>query len=138
MNDRTIQEIYGIPKDNSDFNSSLVKWYNKMINKKYLELDVVDVSKMIRQGILKNVAFQRAIELFITNPYDGEMYDGDLLNTIANYDEFVIRHEQKLKLLEVIEMIKNDFNNFEWNDDKTKKQFIENLLILGKKINSIK
>lgn len=133
MNDRTIQEIYGIPKDNSDFNSSLVKWYNKMINKKYLELDVVDVSKMIRQGILKNVAFQRAIELFITNPYDGEMYDGDLLNTIANYDEFVIRHEQKLKLLEVIEMIKNDFNNFEWNDDKTKKQFIENLLILGKK-----
>lgn len=138
MSDRTMQEIYDIPKDNSDFNSSLVKWYNKMINKKYLELDVVDVSKMMRQGILKNVAFQRAIELFVKNPYDGEMYDGDLLNTIVGYDEFIIRYEQKLKLLEVIEMIKNNFNNFDWNDDKTKKQFIENLLILEKKINSIK
>jgi len=39
---------------------------------------------MIRQNILRGLAIDRAIELFLNEPFDGEMQDGDLLALLVS------------------------------------------------------
>ncbi|MBO4456289.1 MAG: hypothetical protein J5802_01070 [Butyrivibrio sp.] len=64
-------------------------WYNEMINKKIEELSILDISRMLRQNVLMPLAMSKAMEILISNPLDGEMYDGDLLyqvvGAIKNY-----------------------------------------------------
>ena len=62
---KTLKEIYDLAYDSSVFRSSLIEWYDQLIDKAYTELDVIDVSKMIRQDILKDIAIKKAIELFL-------------------------------------------------------------------------
>ena len=81
---KSMKEIYNLSYDTSNFNSGLVNWYNQMIDKTDEELDSTDVSKMIRQNILKEVAVKKIIELSVKGPYDGEFSDGGLLKIIVS------------------------------------------------------
>ncbi|NEY83225.1 hypothetical protein G4D64_17615, partial [Bacillus sp. 3H-10] len=65
---KTLKELYNLSYDESNFGSGLIKWYNFLLDKKIGELTVTDISKMIRQDILKNLALEKSIDLFILNP----------------------------------------------------------------------
>ena len=131
----SLRELYGLEYDNSSFDSSLICWYNDLIDKSYEQLNVTDISKMIRQNILKQIAVDKAIDLFIDDPFCGEFFDGDLLGVITK-DEIFSELSQKsidrlrgfLKLMEV------ECYNFEWPDNETKIQYLSNLGILKAKL----
>ena len=147
-----IREEYDLKEYvSSKFNSSLTEWYNQLINKTIDELEVEDVCKMIRQNIIIELATQKAIELFFDDPYDGFIYDGELLNalTLINFKQISepkIKVEKlKIRVKELIEFFKDadwliehsidefDFVNeesdckFDWFDKESKIEYFQNL-----------
>ena len=133
---KPLKELYNLPYDSSGFNSGLINWYNKVIDKTYEDLTLADVCKMIRQNIVKNVAIKKAIELFLCNPYDGEHIDGDLLATLTSLDTklFDVHYNRELKY--VLEDVKQGYNDFDWSDEKTKIQYAKNIEKMLKNIES--
>lgn len=119
---KTLKEIYNMSYDTSGFNSGLVNWYNKLIDKTYEELDTEDVLRMLRQDILEDLAKKRMIELFLKDPYDGYIYDGELLNTIIE-DTVEFNHQRIIR--KILDRI--DYNNYDWEDEEQKILFIENI-----------
>lgn len=118
-----IKDVYGLSYDISNFNSGLVIWYNQMIDKSLDELDVVDVSKMVRQDILKKVALGRAIDLFIADPYDGEFDDGGLLNVIVSQN-YIIDDDSKVnELKELLPKLALEYLEFDWPNEELKNRY---------------
>jgi len=131
--DRTIKQIYKLEYDDSGFDSGLIRWYNRMLDKTMIELDEIDVSKMIRQKILKDVAIERAIELFEKNPMTGEMYEGDILKLLSSLIENgELTTEQLSRIVAVENYLKNESIDHEWGDYEAQKKFMENLREISK------
>jgi len=126
---------YNLPYDTSGLNSGLIRWYNQLIEKSYDELDVADVCKMIRQDILKDVAIQKAIDLFFNDPYAGEYDDGGLLGVLNTLDIKQLSLPVQKALGELLKELRQDFYNFEWQNEKTEINYAKNIeLMLGKLI----
>jgi len=56
----TLRELRNLQYDTTDFNSGLICWYK--------------------------VATEKAIKLFLNDPYDGEYRDDELLNILCSFD----------------------------------------------------
>lgn len=110
--------------DDSGFNSGLIIWYNKLIDKNYEEINTEDVLRMIRQNILRGVAKRRIIDLFINNPYDGYVYNGELLNIIVE-NNIVFDNMDELK--RIIVDLEKSYLDYEWDDSDEKNLFIKNI-----------
>lgn len=131
LSEKNLKEIYGLIYDESGFGSGLIKWYNMVIEKTYAQLNVTDVSKMIRQEIVSEIAIKKAIELFVIDPYDGEMFDGDLLNTLVSVPSLLVENEvEKFRMLDLIEALKMDYINFDFSTKESKDLFAINLFKL--------
>ena len=126
----TIREVYGLICDNSDLGSGLVNWYNHMIEKTLDELDTVDVAKMVRQDVLKEVALEKAIELFIDDPYDGEFSDGDLLSLIVSQNYKTSSMEKIEKIKNLLLVLESDYADFDWCSEEEKVSYLHNLIKL--------
>lgn len=124
---KSIKEVYNLTHDTSELNSGLIKWYNEMIEKSYDELNVIDVSKMIRQDIIKQVAEKRAIDLFIKYPYDGEFNDGDLLNIIISQNIKITDINKIQTLKDLLYKLSENCLNFDWSSEESKEKFIKNI-----------
>jgi len=122
----TIKEIYGLKHDFS-WDSGLVCWYNRMIDKAVDELDAADVSRMIRQGILKDVAFQRAVDIFIKNHYDGELWDGTLLNIMV-LEDCRVSDEKVAELRELLSRLESEYSQFDWINKEEKNEYLQNVV----------
>lgn len=134
---KTIRVIYKLDYDKSILNSGLVNWHNRLLDKKVDELDVVDVSKMIRQDILKVVAIDKAIDLFLSNPFDGEMQDGDLLALLISIKSNLIKNRKRYEdLSNAITELESSYLNFDWPDNQSKALFKENLITFKQNINA--
>ncbi|MED9310250.1 MULTISPECIES: contact-dependent growth inhibition system immunity protein [Escherichia] len=125
---KTIKQIYNLDLDDSEEKSGLIKWYNHLLGKTPDDLDEVDVSKMIRQKILPKLAIDKAIDILKDNPQIGEMYEGDVLNTLY----FLAKDEQLSQ--EQLEKLKNTvigfemkISDFEWMDVEEKNTFLKNM-----------
>jgi len=136
MNDKknthgSLREMYKLEYDTSGRKSGLITWYNRLIDKKIDELNATDVSKMIRQGILKNVAIDKAIELFMENPYDGDMGDGGLLSLLISLDEQELKEGHMVgNLLNYIICLQSARPEFEWIDKEQEELFNNDLAAL--------
>jgi len=132
---KTLSEIYNLSHDSSGFSSGLINWYNELMSKTHDDLTIADVSKMVRQDILKDVAISRAIEFFLIAPYDGEYSDGGLLAILAslNVSSLEILYADELKI--ALEDIKREYTEFDWFDDEEKNQYAKNVDVLMKKLN---
>ncbi len=127
---KVLKDIYNLKEDETEFKSSLINWYNRMINKTYDELSVEDVSKMFRQNILINIATQKAIDLFIINPYDGEYYDGGLIEILVKMNFNDIPFDIRKDLIETIEKATIEYNDFKWCTNEEKLEYKMNLDLL--------
>ena len=128
---KTIHYLYNLDYDHSSINSSLVRWYNKLLDKAVSELDVTDVSKMIRQDILKEVAVDKAICLFMDNPYAGEMQDGDLLSLLLSVaPNSLVTTNNYEHMLVFTTLIESDYLHFEWQNIECRDKFAENIKYL--------
>lgn len=92
----TIKELYGCEYEKEEL-YSLQKWYNQMIDKTIPELTPGDVSRMLRQEVLLDLAMTRAIEFLRENPFAGEMYEGEMLAAIARMETSILApHAEEL------------------------------------------
>ena len=123
----SLRSIYGLSYDNSNFNSGLVNWYNRMIDKSLDELDVVDISKMLRQNILKEVALEKAVDLFIADPYSGEFDDGGLLDIIVSQNHIIDDKNKAKELKELLSKLELEYLDFDWSSENLKNQYCMNV-----------
>ncbi|HFZ7336388.1 TPA: contact-dependent growth inhibition system immunity protein [Salmonella enterica subsp. salamae serovar 21:z10:z6] len=109
-------------------NSGLIKWYNRLLDKTADELDEIDISKMIRQDILVDLAIDSAINILKDNPYAGEMYDGDVLNSLNSLVKNErVNIDQLKKLKNIVGEFKGRVSEFEWGDISKRELFIKNI-----------
>ncbi|MCL2529168.1 MAG: contact-dependent growth inhibition system immunity protein [Coriobacteriia bacterium] len=128
MNEKkTLRQTYGLDDDESRFGSSLITWYNNVIDKNEEELNAADVQRMLRQDILREVAIERAIDLFLANPRDGGMWDGDLLSTLVTCGHDFADCPQKNSLISVINELENETSDFDWCLEDDRELFRKNL-----------
>jgi len=130
----SLKELHNLSYDTSGFNSGLINWYNQLIDKTYNDLSVSDVCKMIRQDILKDIAIQKAVDLFICDPYCGEYYDGGLLDVLVSLDMKLINIVTLEKLKTVLKTVYRTYAGFEWPDEDTKIQYMKNVEIMLKSL----
>lgn len=83
-----IKNKYNCEKIREDENSSsLVKWYNNVIEKTYSELNVGDVLRMLRQNLFVDMAVKKSLVMLNNDIFIGEYYDGELLEHILKTDK---------------------------------------------------
>lgn len=127
-NKQTIKNTYNLSYGDLKVNSGLIKWYNRLLDKTADELDEIDVSKMIRQDILVDLAIDGAINILKDNPYAGEMYDGDVLNSLNSLVKNErVNIDQLKKLKNIVGEFKGRVSEFEWGDISKKELFIKNI-----------
>ena len=131
---KPLKELYCLSYDSSGFNSGLIAWYNKLIDKTYDDLTAADVSRMIRQDVLKAVAIKKAIELFLSDPYDGEYCEGELLEVLISLDISSVSELYIERLKNVLRDVFQDYVKFEWSDDETKNMFGKNIVLMATKL----
>ena len=124
---KSLRELYGLTYDESGFGSGLIRWYNKLIDKSVDELEIADVSKMIRQNILLDIATQKAINIFLYRPYDGEYQDGDLLSLLLTLDISQIDNEQLNELNVFLQELKSNYRNYDWESNQMRDQYAKEL-----------
>ena len=127
---KSLKELYNLSYDESGFESGLIRWYNKVINKSVDELKITDVAKMIRQNILLDIAIKQAIELFFLAPYNGEYQNGDILSLLVTLDLSQIDNDKLKKLKIFIQELKNKYAYFDWENEKSKDKYAEELDVL--------
>ncbi|MCL1990094.1 MAG: contact-dependent growth inhibition system immunity protein [Defluviitaleaceae bacterium] len=123
----SLKETYNLSYDLSGFNSGLINWYNRLIDKQYEMLNIEDVAKMIRQDVLKEVAIKRAIDLFFVDPYDGEYEDGGLLNLLVSLEFNKIDESILQKLNHQLEVLQTAYLEFEWEEEELKEKYRKNM-----------
>lgn len=128
----TLKSTYALEYYRGDFQSGLIKWYNKLIDKTVDDLNVTDVAKMIRQNILRDVAIDRAIELFLIEPFDGEMQDGDLLALLVSCGPDIKKGYRVLALDSMIKKLDSEIKDFDWDHEDSRTRFEKNLSELRK------
>jgi len=133
----SLKEVHNLIYDESGFDSGLIRWYNQLIDKSYDDLNVVDVSKMIRQDVLKDIAAKRSIDLFFEDPYNGEYDDGGLLNMLASLNIEQINDVDFSKLKILLRDLNQSYSEFEWSAEETKTQFKENIRVLLDKLENM-
>jgi len=124
---KSLRELYGLSYDTSGINSGLINWYNRVIDKQYSSLDASDVCRMLRQDILKGVATKRAIDLFLTDPYDGENCDGELLSVLVALDLDTQKLSRIDELKTALHNVKIECEEYAWEDKELRNQYAENI-----------
>lgn len=118
----TLKEIYDLPYDTGEFQSSLTIWYNRLLEKTYDDLDPLDVYRMLNQDILKEVATLKAVDMIIENPYAGYFYDGEFvvkLSTMA----ITVSSSSMRRLLKTLQGIQYSYDRYDWSDEESKMRY---------------
>lgn len=112
---RKIKDIYRcsyhLPLDEQLY--PLQKWYGKLIDKTYDELDILDVTRMIKQKEFIELAVHKAVDLLKDNPFCGELYEGEILEKMLELDMlYLSNYRQELK--EILDKALKDNERYEW------------------------
>jgi L-fucose isomerase-like protein len=93
---------------------SLDKWFIEILQKKVSELNLLDVSRMLRQEIYPDIAVPLTWKILKENPFEGEMYDGQLLELLVRY--LMNNQEQKdeISYINFKDTLYDKINKYEW------------------------
>jgi len=124
-----IKDIYDcIPLEGDDV---LVEWYNKVIEKKVDELSVSDVARCIRQNLFIETTYEALLAYLLHNPYEGDLYEGELMEKASKVDKSIILKHKKT-ILEVIDSAEAFSKDNEWLIDEDRIEFDEAISNLKK------
>ncbi|MCL2858707.1 MAG: contact-dependent growth inhibition system immunity protein, partial [Streptococcaceae bacterium] len=112
-----LKEKYGLTPDTGKSTSSLIEWYNSVINKSEDELNEGDIARIIRQtgifhGEIQEFATNRAIEMISNDPQSGEMYEGELLRSLTG----ILEETNNISSLQKFINLKENIEK--WRDKK--------------------
>ncbi|WP_313885897.1 contact-dependent growth inhibition system immunity protein [Clostridium saccharoperbutylacetonicum] len=126
-----MSKILNVKSEEIDIKCELDKWYVMLLNKTIEEINISDISRMLRQDIL--IAVSKSIEILNINPLAGEMYDGQLLELLYSVDLNKYK-EYVNKIKDILIKIKNNIDSFEWICTDDSKEYLEILEKYLKKI----
>ena len=90
-NSRKIKEIYGCKQIVSpEPLYPLQEWHNLLIEKTVDEITVADVARMLRQNELVDLALSKAIDFLKQDLFAGELFEGELLETLSEKDAIIL------------------------------------------------
>lgn len=105
-----------------DGHDPLVTWYNMVIQKTENELTVSDVARCIRQNLFMETAVEMMMVYLLHNPYEGDVYGGELMEKAGNIDvKYLVRY--KGTILEIIEKANKLIKTNEWACEEDKKEY---------------
>lgn len=120
---KTIKELYkcNYIKSNEEL-YPLQKWYNQLIDKKFSEINVFDVLRMIRQNEFVDLAIAKAVSLLKSNPFIGDMYDGELLEKLSKVNlKYLKAFNNELK--EILLCASKENKNYKWINQEEQEEF---------------
>lgn len=122
---RKIKELYNCEYIVSDEELyPLQEWYNSLIDKTINQITIADVLRMMRQKVFINLAIKKAVEILQKNVFAGELYDGQLLETLSKIDvEFFELYLEEIKSIVKDALDKSEAH--EWSYEGEKEEFIE-------------
>ena len=131
---KTIKEIANLSYDKSEENKeySLTKWYNDLLDKIPDDISVEDVGLMLRQNVAVELGVNKAIEMIEENPVVGEKYEGEIVSALASLDEIPDGVKNKIRVL--IPYIISYADNYDWELNDFKKEFLQDVKILQGKV----
>ncbi len=106
--------------------SSLDIWYNQVIDKDYKDVNVGDILIMFRQNIFIDFAMRKTISMLCLNPLEGEMYEGELLETIV-HGKFKQYLAYRKELIQIISGAEQIVPNYQWLSMKEKNEYVESI-----------
>lgn len=119
---KTIGEIYSKPKLNNIHNDSLVDIYNQILDKTLKELNDGDISFLLRQKKILELAIPKAVEKLMKDPYSGYYYDGELLASLVWLGEIPDEFKESVRLL--IPSLEDFTKTYEFELEKFKIDYI--------------
>ena len=126
---------YGDPVNNSEY--SLPNWFEGIMDYEICDLSDFDISRLIRQKIIKNQILEEAVKRFFKNPLIGT-YDGELLKQFANLDKgYWENNLECAKQMNKYILLLN-INELDWFDEEDKFEFTNNINKLKNLIEEIK
>ena len=108
-------------------------WFNEVIQKRIEELSVLDELRILRQNMFVEEAMPKIIRDLKTDPFIGELRDGELLEKIADVDPDILLSFKK-DLLEVVKFAHN-YKHFDWILPEQCERYVSALDKLEEKIN---
>jgi hypothetical protein len=120
----TISKILNVKSEEIEIKCELDKWYATLLNKTVEEINVNDISRMLRQDILMEVAVNKSVEILNENPLAGEVYDGQLLELLYSVD--VNKYKEDIDEVKYLLIkIKSNISSFEWLCDEDFKEYLQ-------------
>lgn len=131
---KKLREIYEydlIEDDGIDY--TVDEWFNTIMEKTKDQLNVSDVSRMLRQKICSKVAIKRAIEMLSDDPFIGEMFEGQLMYNLFMGKEKYLRlyYHQVEPVLENAALMAKSHN---WESESAKEEYMDIVAKFAKKI----
>lgn len=121
MKDRKIKDIFGCSYIEIE-EYPLQKWYNQLLDKTIYEINVSDVLRMIRQKEFLEIAVPRAIFFLNNNPFEGEMYEGELLEKVSNLEILQVKHHID-DIKNILAQAQKDNETYEWLIEEERMKF---------------
>lgn len=123
MNGKKIYMIKNIDIKKLRLNSPLDKWFISLVNKQIEELSVLDISRMLRQEIFPDIAMPVTFERLMENPYEGEMYDGQLLELYIRCLSKYPVYEEREKYIHLCTIANKNIDLYDWADEYSKREY---------------
>lgn len=123
MEDRLIKDIYNVTEE-PEIDDTLVKWYNKVINKRPSEVSVGDIARMVRQKRFYEVALERGTQELMNDPFAGELFIGELLEKILMLDKTALK-SQKKELETIYKTAIKNIDSVAWGYPEEKDEYRE-------------
>lgn len=102
MNEPILAQIKKIDPESLGTHYGLEVWHRSVLNKKISELNLRDISTMLRQDLYADIAMPIAWNILHRSPFEGEMWDGQLLEIVV---EYFTKHKIASKNIEIKEFL---------------------------------
>lgn len=127
---KTIKEKYRVNEiELNNYSTSLEKWFNEVIYKSEIELNISDLLRMIRQNLFIDLALILSIKMLKENPLIGEYYDGELIGHLLKVDKgLLLNYKEDIK--EILFDAQQKVETFKWESNEDKDEVCDNLRTL--------
>ena len=121
VSEMLIKDMYDV-KDNFEINCKYDAWYKEVLNKKPIQLTVIDIQTMLNQDVFLDLAIKMAYIKINQDFLSGEMYDGQLLEVMSNLSDIQISNYYK-ELKELVSFIEKQIDSYDFDDDFEKDEY---------------